>query len=189
VLTHAAKGEAFAALHAREGAFIIPNPWDAGTARLLAVMGFEALATTSAGCAFSAGQPDNTMTREETIAHAAAIASAQASGVRVRRVRRNGPSRDDPEHVAETVRMAGKAGLAGGSIEDASARTGGVPYEIELAADRIGPPPRPRAACPFALRSRHAPRTSSSVGPILPTRSAIAGLSEAGADVLYAPDS
>jgi 2-methylisocitrate lyase-like PEP mutase family enzyme len=76
MLTQAAKSEAFAALPAREGAFIIPNPWDTGTARLLATMGFEALATTSGSYAFSAGRPDNTITRDDTIAHAAAIASA-----------------------------------------------------------------------------------------------------------------
>src|SRR5829696_2799979 len=74
--TQAEKGEAFRALHERADAFIIPNPWDIGTARLLAHLGFEALATTSAGYAFSVGRPDSTIGREETLAHVAAIVSA-----------------------------------------------------------------------------------------------------------------
>lgn len=75
-MTQAEKGRAFRALHERERAFIIPNPWDAGTARLLALLGFEALATTSTGYAFSVGQRDNTIDRNEMMAHVAAIASA-----------------------------------------------------------------------------------------------------------------
>ena len=185
MLTQVAKGEAFAALHAREGAFIIPNPWDAGTARLLAAMGFEALATTSAGCAFSAGQPDNTMTREETIAHAAAIASA--TELPVSADLENGFG-DDPEHVAETVRMAGKAGLAGGSIEDASARTGGVPYEIELAADRIRAAAEAARGLPFRF-TLTARAENFLVGrpDLADTIRRLQAYQEAGADVLYAP--
>src|SRR5216684_8585739 len=76
MLTQAEKGRAFRTLHERSRAFIIPNPWDAGTARLLARLGFEALATTSAGYAFSVGQPDSTVGRDETMAHVAAIVSA-----------------------------------------------------------------------------------------------------------------
>ncbi len=76
MVTQSAKGAAFRALHARDGAFIIPNPWDTGTAWLLAHVGFEALATTSAGCAFSKGQRDNTIGRDDTIAHVATIAAA-----------------------------------------------------------------------------------------------------------------
>src|SRR6202167_369625 len=76
MLTQSEKGQAFRALHERDYAFIIPNPWDAGTARLLAHLGFEALATTSAGYAFSAGQPDNTISRDEMIEHVSTMASA-----------------------------------------------------------------------------------------------------------------
>jgi 2-methylisocitrate lyase-like PEP mutase family enzyme len=76
MMTQAEKGQTFRALHEREEAFIIPNPWDAGTARLLAYMGFEALATTSAGFAFSLGQPDNTIERQQMMEHLAVIASA-----------------------------------------------------------------------------------------------------------------
>src|SRR5438874_11355757 len=103
MLTQAEKGAAFHALHARAGAFIIPNPWDLGTARLLARLGFEALATTSAGYAFSVGRRDNTIEREEMLAHVKAIASA--TDLPVSADLENGYG-DDPETVGETIRMA-----------------------------------------------------------------------------------
>jgi len=82
MLTQAEKGRAFRVLHERDSAFIIPNPWDVGTARLLAHLGFDALATTSAGYAFSVGRRDNTIEGHEMIAHASAIASATRAGLR-----------------------------------------------------------------------------------------------------------
>src|ERR1700676_1002450 len=100
--TQAEKGLAFHARHERDGAFIIPNPWDAGTARLLAHLGFEALATTSAGYAFSVGQRDNTVTRSEMMTHVAAIAAA--SDLPVSGDLENGFG-DGPETVAETIRL------------------------------------------------------------------------------------
>src|SRR5207342_1926511 len=111
--TQADKGRAFRALHERARAFIIPNPWDPGTARLLAQRGFEALATTSAGFAFSMGQPDNTVGRDVMIAHVEAIASA--TGLPVSADLENGYG-DEAEAVAETVRSAAAAGAVGGSI-------------------------------------------------------------------------
>ena len=105
--TQKEKGEAFRALHRREGAFIIPNPWDAGTARMLAQMGFEALATTSAGNAFAHGQEDGTMGREATLENAAAIVAA--ADVPVNGDLENGFG-DSPEMAAETIRMAAEAG-------------------------------------------------------------------------------
>src|SRR5579871_2615101 len=104
------KGAAFFALHSRKNAFIIPNPWDIGTARLLALLGFEALATTSAGYAFSVARPDSTIGREETIAHVAAIVSA--TDLPVSADLENGFG-DDPEAAAETIRLGAQAGLAG----------------------------------------------------------------------------
>src|SRR6187401_2748536 len=104
------KAAAFRALHERDGAFIIPNPWDIGTARLLAHLGFEALATTSAGYAFSVGQRDNTISREEMLAHAAEIVTA--TDLPVSADLENGFG-DSPEIVAETIRMAAATGLAG----------------------------------------------------------------------------
>src|SRR3984957_14973861 len=116
-MTQAEKGRRFRALHERNEAFIIPNPWDAGTARILAHLGFEALATTSAGYAFSVGKRDGTIGRNEMMAHVAAISSA--SELPVSADLENGFG-DSPESVAETIRVAAASGLVGGSIEDAS---------------------------------------------------------------------
>ena len=113
-MTQAEKGRAFRALHQRDRAFIIPNPWDAGTARLLAHLGFEALATTSAGYAFSVGQRDNTIDRDQMMAHVAAIVSA--TDLPVSADLENGFG-DAPE-IAANHPLAAAAGAAGGSIED-----------------------------------------------------------------------
>jgi 2-methylisocitrate lyase-like PEP mutase family enzyme len=134
MLTQAEKGRTFRALHARSGAFIIPNPWDAGTARLLAHLGFEALATTSAGYAFSAGQPDNTMDRRQALEHVSMISSA--TGLPVSADLENGFG-DDPETVAETIRLAAAAGAVGGSIEDMSRQPGHPNYERAHAVERV----------------------------------------------------
>src|ERR1043165_2960817 len=128
------RGKAFRALHERDGAFIIPNPWDIGTARLLAHLGFEALATTSAGYAFSVGQRDNTIGRDEMMSHVAAIAAATPLPVSADLEHGFG---DDPETVAETIRLGAAAGLAGGSIEDSTKRSGDPLYELSEAAERI----------------------------------------------------
>src|SRR4051812_46873357 len=101
--TQAEKGSVFRALHERDRAFIIPNPWDVGTARLLAHLGFEALATTSAGYAFSVGRRDSLVGRDEMIAHIGAV--AMASDLPVSADLENGYG-DDPETVAETIRLA-----------------------------------------------------------------------------------
>src|SRR3954447_9755916 len=101
--SQAEKAAAFRALHDREGAFIIPNPWDAGTARLLAHLGFEALATTSAGYAFSIGQRDNSVGRDDMLKHVSDIVSA--TDLPVSADLENGFG-DDPETVAETFRLA-----------------------------------------------------------------------------------
>ncbi len=185
MLTQAAKGVAFAALHARPGAFIIPNPWDIGTARLLAMMGFEALATTSAGYAFSAGRPDNTITREETIAHAVAIVSA--TELPVSADLENGFG-DHPENVAETIRMAAAAGLLGGSIEDASGRTNGEPYDIALAAERIRAAAEVVRGLPFRfMLTARAENFLVGRPDLRDTIKRLQAYQEAGADVLYAP--
>src|SRR5271154_171963 len=117
--TQAEKGRLFRALHQRDKAFIIPNPWDAGTARLLAHLGFEALATTSMGYAFSAGQRDNTIDRDRMMEHLSVIAAA--TELPVSADLENGFG-DSPEMVAETIRLAAVAGVVGGSIEDATGR-------------------------------------------------------------------
>ncbi|HEV8435858.1 MAG TPA: isocitrate lyase/phosphoenolpyruvate mutase family protein, partial [Thermoanaerobaculia bacterium] len=128
------KGIAFRALHQRESAFIIPNPYDAGTARILAYLGYEALATTSAGYAFTVGQRDNTISREQMMAHVAAIATATPLPVSADLEHGFG---DDPETVAETIRLGAEAGLVGGSIEDSTKRPDDPIYELGEATDRI----------------------------------------------------
>jgi 2-methylisocitrate lyase-like PEP mutase family enzyme len=183
--TQSEKGRAFRALHQRENAFIIPNPWDLGTARLLAGLGFEALATTSAGHAFSMGREDGSMGRDQTMAHVAAIASA--TDLPVSADLENGFG-DAPECVAETIRLAARAGLVGGSIEDASGRVDPPLYELEQSVDRI------RAAAevvrnlpfPFTLTAR----AENYLAGRPDLKNAIRRLQayqEAGADVLYAP--
>src|SRR5829696_422566 len=107
MLTQAEKGKAFRALHERDRAFIIPNPWDIGSARLLAHLGFEALATTSAGYAFSVGQQDNAVPREEMMTHLAQLASATNLPVSADLGKGFG---DSPETVAETIRLAAATG-------------------------------------------------------------------------------
>ena len=185
MVTQATKALTFAALHVREGAFIIPNPWDIGTARLLAAMGFEALATTSAGYAFSAGRPDNVVTRDETIAHVAVIASA--TDLPVSADLENGFG-DDPVSAAETIRLAASAGAVGGSIEDASGRTNGKPYDIGLAADRIHAAAEAAHALPFRFQLTARAENFLVGRPDLPdTIKRLQAYQEAGADVLYAP--
>ena len=132
--TQAEKAEAFRALHHRDHAFIIPNPWDVGTARLLETLGFEALATTSAGFAFSIGTPDGAVGREQMLAHAAQIAAATDLPVSADL---ENCYADDPGGAADTVRLAAETGLAGCSIEDVSGRQGQGPYELSLAAERV----------------------------------------------------
>jgi len=185
MVTQAEKGRIFRALHERDGAFIIPNPWDVGTARLLAHLGFEALATTSMGYAFSAGQRDNTIDRGQMMEHVAEIAAA--TGLPVSADLENGYG-DPPEAVAETIRLAAAAGVAGGSIEDASGRRDQPIYELTQAAERI------RAAAE-AVRSLSftftlTARAENYLHGRPDVRNTIARLQayqEAGADVLYAP--
>ena len=183
--TQAEKGLAFRALHSRAGAFVIPNPWDAGTARLLAHLGFEALATTSAGCAFALGQPDNTLTRDQAMAHASVIASA--ADLPVSGDLENGFG-DDPDYVAETIRLASAAGLIGGSIEDMTRLADHPIYEKEYAAERIRAAAEAARALPFAF-TLTARAENYLVGrpDLADTIARLQAYQEAGADVLYAP--
>jgi 2-methylisocitrate lyase-like PEP mutase family enzyme len=185
MLRQAEKGNAFRALHQRKGAFVIPNPWDVGTAGLLAQLGFEALATTSAGYAFSAGRRDNTIGREQMMAHVASI--VDATDLPVSADLGNGFG-DSPEIVAETIRLAAASGLVGCSIEDMTSDTGHPIYDHNHAVDRI------RAAAeviralpfPFTLTARC---ENFLVGrpDLAETIKRLQAYQEAGADVLYAP--
>jgi 2-methylisocitrate lyase-like PEP mutase family enzyme len=147
--TQAQKAERFQALHARPGAFVIPNPWDAGTARILASLGFEALTTTSGGLAFSLGRRDGAgaVTREETFANARAI--VDATDLPVAADLENGYGHA-PEMVAETIRLAGDAaGLVGASIEDATGDPARPLYDFNHAVERVAAAAEAARAFPF----------------------------------------
>jgi 2-methylisocitrate lyase-like PEP mutase family enzyme len=185
MLTQTEKGLAFRALHERDRAFIIPNPWDVGTARLLEHLGFEALATTSAGYAFSVGQRDNTIERPEMLAHASAIASATDLPVSVDLENGFG---DSPEIVAETIRLAAAAGLAGGSIEDMSREADHIIYELEYAVDRLRAAAEVVRSLPFRFTlTARAENYLAGRPDLKDTITRLQAYQEAGADVLYAP--
>jgi 2-methylisocitrate lyase-like PEP mutase family enzyme len=187
--TQLEKARAFRRLHEQPGAFIIPNPWDTGTARILQHLGFEALATTSMGFAFSTGQPDNSIGRDRMIEHVAAIAAA--TPLPVSADLENGFG-DSPEDAAETIRLAAAAGAVGGSIEDSNDAAPGVGakpvYEIAHAADRIRAAVQAARALPFPFTLTA--RAENYLHGRLDLHDTIARLQayqEAGADVLYAP--
>src|SRR4030095_1098183 len=146
--SQSARAEAFRSLHDRSGIFAIPNPWDAGSARMLATLGFEALATTSAGFAFSMGRPDaeGAMGREETLANAAAI--VEATSLPVSADLENGFG-DDPDACAETILKAAAVGLVGGSIEDATGRAGDPIYAFDLSVRRVQAAVKAARSLPF----------------------------------------
>lgn len=185
MMTQAEKGRVFRALHERNGAFIIPNPWDVGTARLLAHLGFEALATTSMGYAFSLGRKDNSLDRKETLAYASAIASA--TQLPVSADLENGFG-DSPEVVAETIKLAAAAGVVGGSIEDATGRPDHPIYEIEQAIERVRAAVAAARALsfPFTLTAR-AENYWHGRPDLGDTIRRLQAYEKAGADVLYAP--
>lgn len=181
------RGEAFRRLHQGEGLLILPNPWDAGSAKMLAHLGFQALATTSAGLAFSLGRCDaeGAVSRDEALANARAIVAA--TPLPVAADLENGYG-DSPEVCAETIRLAAGIGLVGGSIEDASGRAADPVYPLDLAVARI------RAAAeavraldfPFTLTAR-AENFLNGRADLDDTIRRLVAYAEAGADVLYAP--
>ena len=185
--SNAARSDRFWELHTRSGAFVIPNPWDAGSARMLAALGFEALATTSAGFAFSIGRPDGEGAVERSEAIASARTIVDATDLPVSADLENGFG-DDPATCAETIRLAAQAGLAGGSIEDATGRSDDPIYPFELAVERV------RAAV-SAARSLPARFTLTARAENLlhgrldrrDTLRRLEAFAAAGADVLYAP--
>lgn len=184
-LTQAEKGKRFQELHRRDHAFIIPNPWDVGTATMLQLLGFEALATTSAGYAFSVAKPDGAIGRDEMIAHAAQIVAA--SDLPVSADLEN-LYVDDPAQVAQTIRMAADVGLAGCSIEDVPTGRGAEPYELAFAADRVRAAAETAHALPFPF-TLTARSENFIVGrpDLRDTITRLQAFQEAGADVLFAP--
>lgn len=183
--TQTEKGQVFRALHEGPNAFLIPNPWDPGSARILAHFGFEALATTSAGHAFSLARPDGTVGRDQVMAHLASIAAA--TDLPVSADLGNGFG-DRPETVAETIRLAAAAGVVGGSIEDATGRPDHPLYDRELAVERVRAAGEAARALPFTfVLTARAENFLVGQPDLGETIRRLQSYQEAGADVLYAP--
>jgi 2-methylisocitrate lyase-like PEP mutase family enzyme len=184
-MTRDQKYDAFRALHTRPGAFVIPNPWNGGSARILTALGFEALATTSAGYAFSVGRRDSTadVTRDEILENAKEI--VEATDLPVSADLEDGFGRS-PEMCAATIRLASEIGLAGGSIEDATGDPNAPIYEFQLAVERV-------AAAVAAARTHKVVLTARAENylhgrpDLRDTIRRLQAFDEAGADVLYAP--
>ena len=168
----------FRALHAREHVFVLPNPWDVGSAKLLASLGFEALATTSAGLAWSLGKLDMQVTRDELVAHVAALAAATPLPLNVDS-ERGFP--DEPGGVAETVRLLAEAGAAGCSIEDFDPATGAI-EAVDVAAERVAA----AAQGPLVVTAR-AENHLHDAGDLDDTIARLRAYRDAGANVVYAP--
>jgi len=183
--TRAEKVQRFRALHARPGAFVIPNPWDVGSARILASLGFEALATTSSGFASALGRVDGQVTRDEVLQHCRELTAATELPVSADLERGFG---DGPNAVAETIRLAGASGLAGGSIEDYTGDAARPIYELSLAVERIQAAAEAARAFAdgFVLTAR-AENLLRGVRDLDDTIRRLQAYERAGADVLFAP--
>lgn len=184
-LNRAEKIENFRALHERPGAFVIPNPWDVGTARVLASLGFEALATTSAGLAFSLGLPEGVVPREQALAHCRDIVVATDLPVSADLEKGFG---DDPDSVAEIIRAAAETGLAGCSIEDFSGRPEDPIFAFDHAVERIAAAVEATRSLPhgFVLTAR-AENFLHGRPDLDDTIRRLQAFESAGAEVLYAP--
>lgn len=184
-VTQAEKGRRLRALHEAPGAFVIPNPWDVGSARLLAVTGFKALATSSAGYAFSRGVPDSAVGRDPMLVHLAEIAAA--TDLPVSADLENGFG-DAPETAAQTIRLAAGAGVVGGSIEDATGRADDPIYPFDLAVERVRAAVEAARALPFPFTlTARAENHLHGRDDLRDTIRRLQAYEEAGADVLYAP--
>ena len=183
--TREEKYKTFRALHERPGIFLIPNPWNAGTAKILTALGFEALATTSAGFAFNAGCIDSNtaITREGVLANAKQI--VEATDLPVSADLQDGFGRS-PEACAETIRRAAEVGLAGGSIEDATGDESDPIYDFKLAVERVAAAAKAAHEIHFVLTAR-AENYLHGRPDLRDTIRRLQAFAEAGADVLYAP--
>ena len=177
------KAEAFRALHARPGAFIIPNPWDAGTAKLLAAMGFEALATTSLGLANTLGSA--TVSLDAIIENCRAI--AQATDLPVNADLENCGA-DDPKTAAKAIARAAEAGVVGGSIEDSTGDPSNPIYDFSLAVERVHAAVEAARALPFPFTlTARAENLLHGRNDLDDTIKRLQAFEAAGADVLYSP--
>jgi len=184
-VTQAERAVRFRALHGSPGAFVIPNPWDAGSALILAGLGFQALATSSAASACALGRRDGGLARDEALAHARSI--VDATGLPVSADLEKGFG-DAPEAVAETIRLAAEAGLVGCTIEDATGKPDSPLYEARLAVDRIAAAAQAARALPFPFMLTARAHNLLYAGASLDaTISRLQAFEKAGADVLFAP--
>lgn len=180
-------GERFSQLHRQDGLLVLPNPWDAGSAKMLASLGFQALATTSAGLAFSLGRRDaeGALSRDEALANARDIVAATALPVAADLENGYG---DSPQDCAETLRLAAAVGLVGGSIEDATGRADAPIYAFELAVERIHAAVAAARSLGFAFTlTARAENYLHGRADLDDTIRRLVAYAEAGADVLYAP--
>jgi 2-methylisocitrate lyase-like PEP mutase family enzyme len=174
----------FRELHEREQLFVMPNPWDVGSARILAAAGFEALATTSAGFAWALGKLDQHVTRDELVVHVAAVSAATDLPLNVDSER---CYPDDQGGVAETVRLLAEAGAAGCSIEDYDPATGAID-DVGLAAERVAIAAEAAHGLgePMVLTGR-AENHIRGVDDLDDTIARLVAYRDAGADCVYAP--
>ena len=183
--TQADKALRFQSLHQRKDPLLIPNPWDIGSARILAQLGFEALATSSAASAAALGRRDGSITRDEALAHARAIASA--TDLPVSADLENGFSHE-PSAVAETIVLASRTGLAGASIEDSTGNKDNPLYDIGHATERIAAAVEAARSLPFPFtltaRSENFRFGNENLDDMIQR---LIAFEKAGADVLFAP--
>lgn len=185
--TQIEKAALFQSLHQRPEPFILGNPWDAGSARILTALGYSALSTTSAGLAFTLGRRDGegAVTRDEALANAKSI--VEATHLPVAADLENGYGHT-PEMVAETIQLAGEAGLVGGSIEDATGDPADPIYPLELAVERIAAASFAAAKLPFRfMLVARAENYLHGRPDLLDTIRRLQAFERAGAEVLYAP--
>jgi 2-methylisocitrate lyase-like PEP mutase family enzyme len=187
VADHTSKAARFRALHEGPRPFVIPNPWDAGSAKILAGLGFEALATTSAGLAFSLGRPDaeGALTRGEVLANAAGIVAATDLPVSADLEDGYGAA---PEEVGRTILLAAEAGLVGGSVEDATGERDRPIRDLSEAVERVAAAAEAARSLPFPFTLTARAENFLHGRPDLDdTIGRLRAYEAAGADVLYAP--
>jgi 2-methylisocitrate lyase-like PEP mutase family enzyme len=184
-VTQNEKAARFRALHDAPGAFVMPNPWDVGSACILAGLGFQALATSSAASAAAVGRRDGGLTRDEALAHARLIVDATDLPVSADLEKGFG---DAPETVAETVRLAAEVGLVGCTIEDSTGNPDSPLYDTELAVERIAAAVEAAGALPFPFMLTARAHNLLFADPSLDeTIKRLRAFEKAGADVLFAP--
>jgi 2-methylisocitrate lyase-like PEP mutase family enzyme len=185
MITQADKARQFLSLHRAGEPLLLPNPWDLGSARMLASLGFEALATTSSGFAASLGRNDGSVSREEALVHSAVIVAATDLPVSADL---ENAFADEPTAVAETIRLAVEVGLTGGSVEDSTGRRDDPIYDLRFATERIAAAAQAAHAgpVPFVLTAR-AENYLHGRPDLTDTIARLQAYQEAGADVLYAP--